>query len=134
MSAPVPVRPPPSPALIPLTRLDAPTQRLYAASAFVALQALKVYLLVAQATAPLGTSLLLSLGFLAALARLRIPRLDYARSRWQLLFLLFAGSDWLLCGGWRSVPGLLASAPIVGPLSAQVGYLGGEWCSEICSA
>lgn len=112
MAAPTPKAPPsvaPSsdrPPLIPLTVVDAPTQRLWAVSGLVLAQSYKLYLLLTS-EASLSTSLLLDLGVILALSRLRIPRLDYSDAKWTTIGITLALLDWLLLGGWRTALNLI---------------------------
>lgn len=91
----------------PLTLCPSPEQRLYLISLFLLLQAYKVYELL---FAPFPSSLKLDAldgAFVFAVPLLRVPRLTYGvRTRWTL-FIAFAGLNWLACGGWRLVSGIL---------------------------
>lgn len=108
--------------LIPLSVVDAPSQRVYIASAFVAIQTYKLYSFSASIWADddfalLGTFLLLDLLFVVAVSRLRTPRFDYTRSRWIVIFTLLASTDWILTGGWRVVLSIMGSLPVLGWLA-----------------
>ncbi|PWN43232.1 hypothetical protein IE81DRAFT_301054 [Ceraceosorus guamensis] len=139
-----------SPSLIPLSLADGPTQRRWAATATVLLHSYKIYHLLIQPFAAgqsispiaslastgshhsssassssllapfLTTSLLLDVGLLYALARLRIPRLDLKPTVWVAIFALLASFDFLLAGGWRWLPTILYALPVVGPISSTV--------------
>ncbi|CEH17446.1 hypothetical protein CBOM_03487 [Ceraceosorus bombacis] len=139
-----------SPSLIPLSLADGPTQRRWAATATVLLHSYKIYHLLIQPLAAgqsispiaslastgshhsssasssnllapfLTTSLLLDVGLLYALARLRIPRLDLKPTVWAAIFALLASFDFLLAGGWRWLPTILYALPVVGTIGSTV--------------
>lgn len=108
--------------LIPLSVVDAPSQRVYIASAFIAIQTYKLYSFSASIWtnddfALLGTFLLLDLLFVVAVSRLRTPRFDYTRSRWIIIFALLASSDWIITGGWRVILSITINIPVLGWLA-----------------
>ena len=108
--------------LIPLSVVDAPSQRVYIASAFIAIQTYKLYSFSAliwtnDDFALLGTFLLLDLLFVVAVSRLRTPRFDYTRSRWIIIFALLASSGWILTGGWRVILSITINIPVLGWLA-----------------
>ncbi|CDZ97902.1 hypothetical protein [Phaffia rhodozyma] len=100
--------------VIPTRYFHQTEQRLYALSAFTLLQAYKLYV-IAQLPSSTSTSsssshgtiaplLLAQTIFVYAVPLLRIPRLMYdKRTRWAIIALLLL-FDWLLLGGWRSIP------------------------------
>ncbi|PWN88247.1 hypothetical protein FA10DRAFT_268452 [Acaromyces ingoldii] len=115
--------------LISLSFIDAPTQRVYAASIFVALQTYKVVQLLSFIFSPslfslLGTFVLIDLAFVAVVSRLRIPRLDLSRAKWTIVFGLLASTDWIVLGGWRVLLSSLTYVPLLGWLG---GALLGSW-------
>lgn len=108
--------------LIPLSVIDAPSQRVYIASAFIAIQTYKLYSFSAsiwseEEFALLGTFLLLDLVFVVTVSRLHTPRFDYTRSRWFIIFGFLAWIDWTFTGGWRIILSVLANLPILGWLA-----------------
>ncbi|CAO1627290.1 unnamed protein product [Sympodiomycopsis kandeliae] len=117
MAAPTPKAPPSVAAssgrspLIPLTVVDAPSQRLWAVSGLVLVQSYKLYLLLTP-EASLSLSLLLDLGVILVLSRLRIPRLDFSDAKWSTIGIALALLDWLLLGGWRSALNLIGLGSI----------------------
>ncbi|KAE8230307.1 hypothetical protein CF326_g4694 [Tilletia indica] len=94
------------PPLIPLSLVDGPTQRYYAASAFVAVQGYKVYYLLAQwwtgpdgsITSLLPRTLVFDAGLLYLLYTLKIPRLSPPLRTWLTFLGLLALLDLLLTG------------------------------------
>lgn len=92
-------RPPP---LIPLTVLDAPSQRLWAVSIVGAVQAYKLYTIF-SAGPSLSLALLLDLSIILSLSKLRIPRLDFHDAIWASIGLAAALTDWMILGGWDTV-------------------------------
>ncbi|GAA5892621.1 hypothetical protein JCM5296_006177 [Sporobolomyces johnsonii] len=105
-------QPPPRAPRIPPDVVDPPTQRLYAVSAFLLVQSFKLADVLFPATQP--PPLLAQLSFnarlakwaaidclaLAAIAWLRIPRLDWGwKARW-LARAALVSLDWLLFGSW----------------------------------
>lgn len=136
-----------SSSLIPLSTIDAVTQRLYLASAFILLevsncieigvkayqitaetlffppltlflQTYKLYEVVAafyldsSSWSLLGSFLLFNLFFVTVASRLRVPRLDFSRAKWTILFTLLGIFDWAACGGWRTLLNLTRWIPV----------------------
>lgn len=142
------------PPVIPLSLVDAPTQRLWAVSSIAALQAYKLFFLstlklsgeaaetlsgggAPAFAAPLGAvalllhplfayAVLLDLAIIATLVYLRIPRLAFAKAVWIGVLVAVAVLDWLFLGGWRTLGGLIGYLPLIGPLTRGVASIGGE--------
>lgn len=144
-----------APPAIPLTLVDAPTQRLWAVSSVAAVQAYKLFFLTtltltgeasdtlaaSSSSTPLfvapeavavllhplfAYAVLLDLAIVATLAFLRIPRLAFPKVVWIGIAVTAALLDWIFLGGWRSLGGLITLVPLVGPLTRGVASLGGE--------
>ncbi|CAD6984323.1 unnamed protein product [Tilletia controversa] len=92
------------PPLIPLSLVDGPSQRYYAASFFAAVQAYKAYCLLAQwwaegsVTSLLPRALVFDAGLLYLLYTLKIPRLSPPLRTWLIFLGLLALLDLLLTG------------------------------------
>ncbi|PWN28104.1 hypothetical protein BDZ90DRAFT_271228 [Jaminaea rosea] len=97
-----PTRAAAQPPLIPTSVVDAPTQRLWAASLTAAIQAYKLYSFFSP-DASLSHALLVDLALVLALSRLRIPRLDFIDAKWAIIGALLAAFDWLALGGWHTL-------------------------------
>ncbi|UZJ56926.1 hypothetical protein CBS101457_006246 [Exobasidium rhododendri] len=126
-----------SSSLIPLSLVDAPTQRVYLASAFLLLETYKLYQIFASFYSEdsswtlLGSFLLLNLVLVTAASRLKVPRLDYSRAKWTILFALIGAVDWVSCGGWRTAVSLLQWVPVLG-WASNVAL--DAWSSELGAA
>lgn len=120
-TAPAPAGQAPAP-LIPLSVLDAPTQRVYLASAFLGIQAYKLYRLLVsifdeQGHTEVGTLVFVDFAFVVIASRLHIPRFDFTRRRWSTLFAFLVFLNWTATGGWRWLARVAGSIPVFGFLS-----------------
>ena len=92
--------------------LCAKTYKLY--------QVVSSFYLASSSWTLLGSFLLLDLVFITSASRLRVPRLDFSRVKWAILFALLGVVDWVGCGGWRAVVSMAQWLPILGWLSRAV--------------
>lgn len=129
-SAALQTPPAPRPPILPLDVIDEATQRLWASSLFVVLQAYKLFHV---GEAALGTYLpwtnaaaiegapgsrgllviysLLDIACLLAIQRLRIPRLDWPMRTALALCGLMLLLNWILMGNWRVATALQSIVP-----------------------
>ncbi|KAK0539992.1 hypothetical protein OC835_000875 [Tilletia horrida] len=98
---------PPSDPLVSLSLVDAPTQRLYAASGFVVVQSVKIYYVLSHWwSGPAGTvqgvlprALLIDVVTIYLLYILAVPRLSFAARTW-IGFLVILGLFDMMLTGW----------------------------------
>lgn len=108
------------PPLIPLTVIDAPTQRIWASSIIVAAQAYKLYIFLASSSPSLSFALLIDLALVLSLSRLRVPRLNFTEARWAAIGAISAGISWTCLGGWRLLLSLIG-------LSSMSNWIVSSW-------
>lgn len=112
--------PSPTPPLIPLEIIDAPTQRLYLVAAFILIQAYKTshFLSPGSTIAPgelnwtLWKWILIDTLAIQVIKRLRVPRLNWGWKARYLTVLALVGLDYLLFGRWT-----VSSLPLFPPES-----------------